>query len=542
MKIILGLVIVLILSVQNYAGVPAISRHFIVIGCDGMSPDGIRNAKTTILDEMIQNGAGTFNARGVLPTSSSPNWASMLMGAGPEQHGITSNNWEKDDHSLPPVVAGAEGMFPTIFSVLKAQKQPTELGAIYHWDGFGRLFEKRFVDYDRHGETEDMTRDLIVDYIRQKKPDFLFIQFDHVDGAGHRFGHGTPGYFEAVEKADKLIGDVVQATKAAGIFDETTFLVIADHGGIGYGHGGETIDELEIPFILYGKGVKKGFQIRQPVYVYDTAATAAFALGVEPPYAWIGRPVKSAFIGYEAPMTNEKVMLPSPVIYPGKKLYDPAGGFFLDEFPVMKIESAVPGAGIRYTLDGSEPTLTSSLYVAPVTIKKSCVVKARLYKSPNEASPVAVAYFRIANSQSTNGVTFKYYEAAKLQSLPDFTQMTAVDSGRTFQIRSENLGRRPDHIAFEFTGFIKIETAGEYRFYTNSDDGSKLYINNQEIVDNGGDHGTIERSGTVNLTPGLHVIKVIYFNGGGGAWLDVYYKGPGIPKQIIPPDVLFSGR
>lgn len=541
MKKILSLIILLSLSTLNHAGV--ITQHFIVIGCDGMSPDGIRNAQTPVLDEMLQNGASTFSARAVLPTSSSPNWASMLMGAGPEQHGITSNNWEKDDHTLPPVIAGADGMFPTIFSLLKTQKKPNELGAIYHWDGFGRLFEKKCVDYDRHGETEDVTKDLIVDYIRQKKPDFLFIQFDHVDGAGHKFGHGTTGYFQAIEKADKLIGDVVQATRDAGIFNATTFLVIADHGGIGYGHGGETIEELEIPFILYGKGVKKGFRIKQPVYVYDTAATVAFALGVDQPYAWIGRPVKCAFTGYESPeVFNEKVMLPAPVIYPGKKLYNPAGGFFVDEFPEMKIESAVPGAEIRYTLDGSEPTPASGLYATPVTIKKSGVVKAKLFKSPNEESPVAVAYFRIAQSQSNNGVNFKYYEAAKLQSLPDFAQMTAVDSGRTFQIRSENLGRRPDHIAFEFDGFIKLETDGEYRFYTNSDDGSKLYINNEEIVDNGGDHGMIERSGTVNLTPGLHAIKVIYFNGGGGSWLDVYYKGPGIPKQIIPPDVLYIRR
>ena len=76
-------------------------QHIIVIGIDGMSPDGIQKADTPTLDSMIQEGAATMHARSVLPSSSSPNWASMIMGADTEQHGITSNGWEKFDHQLP---------------------------------------------------------------------------------------------------------------------------------------------------------------------------------------------------------------------------------------------------------------------------------------------------------------------------------------------------------------------------------------------------------------------------------------------------------
>ncbi|MFT7036296.1 MAG: hypothetical protein ACJA2S_004825, partial [Cyclobacteriaceae bacterium] len=57
--------------------------------------------------------------------------------------------------------------------------------------------------------------------------------------------------------------------------------------------------------------------------------------------------------------------------------------------------------------------------------------------------------------------------------------------------------------------------------------------------DNDGDHGTIERAGTVELKAGFHKIVVDYLNAGGGAWLDVSYKIPGKPKQIIPADKLF---
>ena len=107
---------------SNIAGV----KHVIVIGVDAMSPDGIINAKTPVLDEIMKNGAYTLNARGVLPTSSSTNWASMVSGAGPEQHGVTSNGWERDDFNIPAVLTGTEDIFPTIFGVSKEQRPELE--------------------------------------------------------------------------------------------------------------------------------------------------------------------------------------------------------------------------------------------------------------------------------------------------------------------------------------------------------------------------------------------------------------------------------
>src|SRR5690349_19942358 len=78
---------------------PAGIEHVIVIGVDGLSPDGIRKAETPNIDRMVANGAVKWNVRTVLTSASSQNWASMIMGAGPEQHGIINNDWEMDDHS-----------------------------------------------------------------------------------------------------------------------------------------------------------------------------------------------------------------------------------------------------------------------------------------------------------------------------------------------------------------------------------------------------------------------------------------------------------
>jgi hypothetical protein len=308
-------------SRQDVEGV----EHVIVIGVDGMSPDGVMKANTPVMDELMKTGAYTLNARGVLPTSSSSNWASMVSGAGPEKHGVTSNGWERNDFNVPAVSTGTEEIFPTIFGVARSQLPDMEIGAIYNWAGFGRLIERSALSYDFTNEDVVETVKEAVAYIGEKKPGFLFVHLDHVDHAGHHHGHKTNKYYEAVILADTYIGLIIQATKDAGIFDQSVFIVSSDHGGIGYSHGGETLDELEIPFFISGKGVKKGYLIQHEVFTYDNAATVAFLLGVKPPYSWTGRPVTSAFDGFSEPTgTQKKVNIPPPVIYPIANLYEPA--------------------------------------------------------------------------------------------------------------------------------------------------------------------------------------------------------------------------
>ena len=76
-------------------------------------------------------------------------------------------------------------------------------------------------------------------------------------------------------------------------------------------------------------------------------------------------------------------------------------------------------------------------------------------------------------------------------------------------------------------------------FFTDSDDGSRLYIGEELVVDNDGLHGMEERVGAIALAGGLHPIRVVYFEKTGGDDLKVRYKGPGIDKQPIPEDLLF---
>ncbi len=268
--------------------------HVIVIGVDGMSPDGIRNADTPTMDRMMSEGAWTLRARAVLPTVSSPNWASMIMGAEPEQHGVTSNEWRLDKFVLEPLVRGKHGFFPTIFEALREQRPQARIGVFHDWDGFENLFahEDASVVKNCDGPTET-TREAMK-YFAETKPDLLFIHLDHVDHAGHESGHGTPEYNAAVTEADGFIASVLHAIDDSGLQSTTFVLLTADHGGKGKGHGGSTREEVEIPWLLVGPGVPRGRELATFVNTYDTAPTIAHLLGVAAPAAWTGKIVREA--------------------------------------------------------------------------------------------------------------------------------------------------------------------------------------------------------------------------------------------------------
>jgi predicted AlkP superfamily pyrophosphatase or phosphodiesterase len=269
--------------------------HVVVIGVDGLSPDGVRKADTPRLHRLMAEGASTLHARGVMPTSSSPNWASMIMGAGPEQHGVTSNDWQPDKFEIAPTVVGPGGIFPTVFGLLRRERPGAKIACFHEWKDFARLFEKGVADRVENPKTAGATIDRAVAYIEKQKPTFLFIHLDLVDHAGHQRGHGTAAYYEAVAEADRLIGRVLDGLDAAGIAGRTIVLVTADHGGRGTKHGGSTMEEIEIPWILHGPGVVRGKEITTPVNTYDTAATLALIFGLTPPDGWIARPVRAAF-------------------------------------------------------------------------------------------------------------------------------------------------------------------------------------------------------------------------------------------------------
>jgi hypothetical protein len=83
-----------------------------------------------------------------------------------------------------------------------------------------------------------------------------------------------------------------------------------------------------------------------------------------------------------------------------------------------------------------------------------------------------------------------------------------------------------DNVAAWFTGTLSIKESGTYKLCSTSDDGSHVYVDGENLVDNGGLHGMAKKCGEMELSTGDHRIKVSFFENGGGSGLVVTYSGP----------------
>lgn len=269
-------------------------KHVILIGCDGFGGYALPQADMPNLKKMMQEGAWSLKARSVLPSSSAVNWASMLMGSGPTMHGYTE--WGSAVPEIPSVDINRYGLFPTVFSLLKEQ-QPAAISAlIYSWSGINPLVEEEATTIRvSSGDNDDFCADTAAAIIKSQKPALTFIHFHQPDVVGHNIGHHTPEYFNELKKVDGRIGKIVHAVQEAGMTEHTVILVSADHGGKDKGHGGKSLDEVQIPWIVYGKSVRKGHQINNTIITYDTGATLAWLLRLKTPQSWRGKPVTEAF-------------------------------------------------------------------------------------------------------------------------------------------------------------------------------------------------------------------------------------------------------
>ncbi len=265
-------------------------KHIILFGSDGFGAYAFNEkAKIPNIRHMMANGSYSLKARAVLPSSSAVNWASMIMGSGPELHGYTE--WGSKTPEVPSRIIGKDSIYPSIFSVIDAQLPDAKTGVSYTWGGIGYLFEKSVVDLDFNGKSDEETVTKALDFITAEKPVLTFIHVDEPDGAGHGIGHDTPEYYAAVEKIDSLVGMMINRLKTENMLDDTVIIFSSDHGGIEKGHGGKTLLEVEIPWIIYGKNIPAKGELSTSIVTYDTASTIADLLGLEQPDFWRGKPV-----------------------------------------------------------------------------------------------------------------------------------------------------------------------------------------------------------------------------------------------------------
>lgn len=136
-----------------------------------------------------------------------------------------------------------------------------------------------------------------------------------------------------------------------------------------------------------------------------------------------------------------------------------------------------------------------------------------------------------------NGVKYNYYEG-KIQKTSEISSLKEKSTGvlHNFTIKNAKID---DYFAFKFTTWIKIPHTALYKFYTRSDDGSVMLIDNKLIVDNDGGHSAKREDGIIGLQAGFHKIELLYFEKYMGNELEVGISSVLLPESKIPDKMLF---
>lgn len=274
-----------------------LAKHVVLIGLDGWGSFSMPDAVMPNVRREMRRGAYTLTKRAVLPSSSAVNWATMFMGATPELHGYTS--WGSRTPEIPSRELTPNGIFPNIFHLLRTSQPKAEIGVYHDWDGIRHLVDtlslSRCIQGPDYNKQPSALTDQAEEYILKSKPNLLAVIYDNPDHTAHHHGFQSPAYYRKLSELDGYIGRIVAATKKAGIYDDTIFIITSDHGGNGATHGGLTLNEIETPFIISGKNIRSIGQFPESMMQFDVAAVIARIFGLTPPQVWVGRSLPHLF-------------------------------------------------------------------------------------------------------------------------------------------------------------------------------------------------------------------------------------------------------
>jgi hypothetical protein len=256
-------------------------QRVLIISVDGLNPDAISLAPMRTLIGLMQQGAYTFTAQTINPSVTLPSHASMLTGLCPKKHGVDWNNYQPEKGFARGTdifdLASKAGLQTVMFAGKEKLKQISE-----SIDSITIINDSDTV---------------ITDTILANFPEefgVMLIHFPTVDSMGHEHGWLSSEQLNVARRADQSIARLLAELDARGLSDETLVIITADHGGHDTQHGSTLLEDMTIPWMIKGPGVVPG-HLGTAVHTTDTAATAAWALGLPLPAEWDGLPVLEAF-------------------------------------------------------------------------------------------------------------------------------------------------------------------------------------------------------------------------------------------------------
>src|SRR5215211_3669049 len=259
------------------------ARRVVIVSIDGLRPDAIFPASMSNLITLMQSGAFSLGAQTVFPSVTLVAHASMLSGLCPSRHGVLWNEYIPERGYTQGTdlldLAHAAGLETIMYVGTDKMRQIAEPSSL---DNFIYINDSDSV--------------LMGSLVANFPQDFgvLFVHLLATDIAGHASGWMSQHQLNTIHLADEALGMLLAELDARDLRGETLIIVTSDHGGYGGGHGTDIREDMTIPWIAAGPGIQSKTLTTQ-VHTMDTAATAAFALGLQIPAEWDGVPVYEAF-------------------------------------------------------------------------------------------------------------------------------------------------------------------------------------------------------------------------------------------------------
>jgi hypothetical protein len=236
-----------------------------LISVDGLRPDAIFHAPAPNLQALACKGAYSWRARTIHPSITLPSHASMVSGFPPEKHGIFHNDLQPGYIAVPTVMSAAKQAGRKVVLVVGKEKMiqlvPPGTYDVFVW-------------------TPDLDDDVITKAVEEVAAgfDLMFVHLPMVDLTGHAQGWMSEAYLRQVSATDAALARLL-----AVVPPETTIIVTADHGGSGYIHWSGAPEDVHIPWIVKGPGIRSARALGSDIHTFDTAATIAHVLGVKLP-------------------------------------------------------------------------------------------------------------------------------------------------------------------------------------------------------------------------------------------------------------------
>jgi len=227
------------------------TRKVLIIGIDGVRSDALQQAATPNLNSLLSNATYTYDSWHTGITWSGPSWSTILTGVNWNKHGIINNGFAGANFAQYPPL-------PTLAKQIKATLNAT---IVAEWDPL--LTNITNADWNKKVKVEDgkskLTADSTIIELQNPDLDLLFTYFDQVDLTGHTstFTPTNPLYISAIQSVDTAIGRILTALYARPNYasEDWLILVVTDHGGQSFFHGGNTNNERHIWWIASGNAV-----------------------------------------------------------------------------------------------------------------------------------------------------------------------------------------------------------------------------------------------------------------------------------------------